>query len=89
MPDRKLHRTALVVIGLPIIAKLFLVVFFGGFGLGIRWLEVISLATYFGYLGWLGLMRRDFHRDNVRYMFYATALVALDILIYYSVRGWK
>ena len=83
------HGFALTLISLAFIAKVVSVILIGNLHWSVRIFEVTSTATYFVYIGWLGLMRREFKEENGKYIFYATLLVILDITTYYFLKGWK
>lgn len=88
MSGRAIHRLALSLIALAFVAKLVSLVLLRDLHFTMKPFEFFSIAVYFGYIGWLGFVRKEFREENGRYMAYATILVVLDIAIYYFFKGW-
>lgn len=88
MSDRRLHRWALALISIGLIAKLYAILFVGHYTPRLKWFEFFSIAAYFAYIGWLGLRRRQSERTRARYLIGATVLVLADVFVYYLFRGW-
>lgn len=84
-----MHIFALAIISLAFFAKIISMMLIGDLHKSVRLFEFISIATYCGYIGWLGFVRREWREENGKYILYATLLVILDVGTYYLFKGWK